>query len=102
MACIMLLDYTLGYLQDCIFLMLKRIAAVAAAAVAANRIIYIVQNAALVVFSICWVAIFDYIVYMFTCDWGHTNHHLKWKTESKHAMLAITTTTTCSNSNTSS
>ncbi len=38
------------------------------------------QNGALLVFSICWVAVVDYLVFMFTCSWGHENMHIHWDT----------------------
>jgi hypothetical protein len=37
-----------------------------------------VQNAGLVAFSICWVSLLDYMIFMFTCNWGHSNTHVKW------------------------
>jgi hypothetical protein len=45
-----------------------------------RRIIWVLQSGALLVFSICWVAVLDYLVFMFTCSWGHGNTHLRWTT----------------------
>lgn len=44
------------------------------------RLVWVLQNGALLVFSICWVAVVDYLVFMFTCSWGTGNNHLKWTT----------------------
>lgn len=38
-------------------------------------------------FSICWVSVLDYLVFMFTCKWGHGNTHLHWKSVRKSQML---------------
>lgn len=45
---------------------------------AITRVVYILQNGALLVFSICWVAVLDYLVFMFTCSWGINNKHIHW------------------------
>jgi hypothetical protein len=43
-----------------------------------HRFIWVLQNGALLVFTICWVAVLDYMAYMFTCAWGGDNTHVHW------------------------
>jgi hypothetical protein len=42
------------------------------------RLIWLLQSGSLLVFSICWVAVLDYLVFMFECSWGHGNSHMHW------------------------
>lgn len=43
-----------------------------------RRLIWLLQSGSLLVFSICWVAVLDYLVFMFECSWGHGNTHMHW------------------------
>lgn len=55
------------------------------------RIIWVLQSGALLVFSICWVAVLDYLVFMFTCSWGHNNMHLHWNTVGEYRTKVVQT-----------
>lgn len=55
------------------------------------RVIWVLQGGALLVFSICWVAVLDYLVFMFTCAWGHGNTHLKWERVGEYCPKLVVT-----------
>jgi hypothetical protein len=37
-----------------------------------------VQSAGLLAFSVCWVAVFDYMCFMFTCNWNSGGTHVRF------------------------
>ncbi|WIA38773.1 hypothetical protein OEZ86_002065 [Tetradesmus obliquus] len=51
-----------------------------------KRLIWFVQSAGLLAFSVAWVSLFDYMVFMFTCHWGAGNNHVKW---GDHSCLTV-------------
>lgn len=55
------------------------------------RVIWVLQSGALLVFSICWVAVLDYLVFMFTCSWGHGNTHLHWEHMGEYCPTVVQT-----------
>jgi hypothetical protein len=49
------------------------------------RVVSTVQLAAFVVYSLFWVAVLDYIVFLFACDWSNIRApmHVHWASHSE-------------------
>jgi hypothetical protein len=52
------------------------------------RLVWFVQNVGLLVFSVMWVACFDYMIFMFTCSWTSGGTHVKWTDKSELLLTA--------------